>query len=237
MSHKATQWLVDIDPKKLTHGAFRVLFHLCDCHNAAHGCFPSQRYLAEKSGLSHSGVNKVLAGLEAAGLITRHRSVDPATRRQRPTRYMLAFEVGFKPRGGDEPEGGPADGDGPEPCPLSGHGKAAKPGPLSGHGAVSTFGQKPCPLSGKSRVHRGGHKPVKEPVREPRGPAGGVSQNPMVAASAQRLVKDFRAGRPDAIRDAKPWERAHIEAAQLLTLDELQTIGWAENGGLADGAA
>lgn len=44
MSHKATHWLASLDPTDMTHGEFRVLFHLCDCHNPSQGCFPSQVY-------------------------------------------------------------------------------------------------------------------------------------------------------------------------------------------------
>ena len=119
MSHKATTWLSGIAPDQMSAGAFRVLFHLCDCHNPSDGCFPSQAYLIEKTGLSNGGLNKVLNHLEQKGLISRHRRVDKQTRKKRPTRYMLAFEKGFQPVL-------PADandaGDPEEPSPLSGDG-------------------------------------------------------------------------------------------------------------------
>ena len=222
MSHKATTWLGDLDPKSMTHGAFRVLFHLCDCHNPSQGCYPSQKYLAEKSGLARSGVNLVLSQLEAQGLISRHQSVDPKTRKQRPTRYLLAFEKGFRPRSDGSGEGRP---NAPTPSPDTGHGNGADPSPDTGHGTVSSKSAIPCPLSGQSRVHRAGHKPVKEPVRET-ARAGEVSNCPDIRSAARRVVDRFRMfGRLDHFHEAPEAVQNHIIAAQLLTDEERQTLG------------
>lgn len=106
MSHVATHWLAEVPPTDLTHGEFRVLFHLCDCHNTAHGCFPKQSHLMAVSGLSKSGLNKALGNLEKKGLLERQQSVDPRTKRQNTTRYILGFEI-------EETQ---------EPSPLSGPG-------------------------------------------------------------------------------------------------------------------
>lgn len=106
MSHVATHWLATVPPTDLTHGEFRVLFHLCDCHNPAHGCFPKQAHLMAVTGLSKSGLNKALGALVEKGLLERHASRDPRTNRQNPTRYILGFEI-------LEPQ---------EPGPLSGPG-------------------------------------------------------------------------------------------------------------------
>ncbi len=106
MSHVATHWLATVPPTDLTHGEFRVLFHLCDCHNPAHGCFPKQSHLMEVSGLSESGLNKALGNLVKKRLLERHTSRDPRTNRQNPTRYILGFEF-------EETQ---------EPTPLSGAG-------------------------------------------------------------------------------------------------------------------
>lgn len=106
MSHVATHWLASVPPTDLTHGEFRVLFHLCDCHNPAHGCFPKQAHLMEVTGLSESGLNKALGNLVKKRLLERQTSRDPRTNRQNPTRYILGFEL-------EEPQ---------EPTPLSGAG-------------------------------------------------------------------------------------------------------------------
>lgn len=143
MSHAATTWLASVPPDHITHGEFRVLFHLCDCHNPSMGCFPMQAYLREHTGLSNGGLNKALGELERKGLIRREQERDQRTNRQKPTHYILGFEMK----------------------------NAQKPSPLSGGGAVSTFHAEPSPLFGGS-VSTGvesytKEEPVKEPVREP----------------------------------------------------------------------
>lgn len=143
MSHKATNWLATIAPSEMTHGEFRVLFHLCDCHNPSGGCFPKQTYLREHTGLSNGGLNKALSGLEGKGLLRREKARDPNTKRQLPTRYILGFEL-------------------PDTQP---------PTPLNGGGAVSTSGAFPSPLL-EGSVSTGvesyiKEEPVKEPVKEP----------------------------------------------------------------------
>lgn len=231
MSHKATQWLVDVDATAMTHGAFRVLFHLCDCHNPAQGCYPSQAYLAEKAGMARSGVNLVLRQLENAGLISRHQSVDPKTRKQRPTRYMLAFEKGFKPRDPDQCLPGVSP---PTPCPDTGHGNTPEPCPDTGHGPVSTFPPEPCPLSGQSRVLLSGHKPVKEPVKNQRAQAtDGLqpSKKKPVIEEADRVVQRLRDGAKRAFFFADSAVQAHILAANLLTDQERAALGLAEKKG------
>lgn len=93
MSHAATHWLATVPPNDMTHGEFRVLFHLCDCHNASMGCFPKQTYLRDHTGLSNGGLNKALGELERKGLICRKQERDERTNRQKPTRYVLGFEL------------------------------------------------------------------------------------------------------------------------------------------------
>lgn len=139
MSHAATHWLATVPPSEMTHGEFRVLFHLCDCHNASMGCFPKQAYLRDHTGLSNGGLNKALSELERKGLLRRERARDERTNRQKPTRYILGFEL---------------------PTP-------SEPTPLSGVGAVSTFEAVPTPLS-EGSVSTGVESYIKEePVKEP----------------------------------------------------------------------
>ena len=143
MSHKATKWIADIAPETLTHGEFRILFHLCDCHNPSMGCFPSQKYLRDVTGMSNGGLNKALAALEEKRLIRRERKHDAVLKQRLATHYLLGFEID----------------------------RAQEPTPLSGDGAISTFDGEPSPLSQQSHLHRGGvtikEEPVKEPVKEP----------------------------------------------------------------------
>lgn len=171
MSHKATLWA--IEQRRLKPTTKIVLWHLCDRFNPDFGCFPSQARLAEDCEISRSTLNDHLDRLEAARLLRRVPRVDPVTRRQMPTRYILGFEEGFAPRD-------------PEPCPESGHGDwpafgddGANPGtadptdpsPETGHGnpekAVSDFRAEPCPENAESRVRNPDTNLVREPLREP----------------------------------------------------------------------
>lgn len=156
MSHEATSWAVKLRGLKPTTKV--ILWHLCDRHNPDYGCFPSQARLAHDAEVSRSTLNLHLDELEARGLIRREQGIDPRTRRQKNTRYILAFE-----------EEGLPDGD--EPCPKIGHGTetepAAEPCPKSGHGAVSEKSPEPCPKNGKSRVRNSDTNLVREPLREP----------------------------------------------------------------------
>jgi len=129
MSHKATNWLASLPADVLTNSEFRVLFHLCDCHNPSQGCFPTQAYLIANTGVSNGTVNNALNGLEAKCLIKRHQSVHDQTKRQRPTRYILGFEM-------QEAQ---------EPSPKTGDGIEGEPSPKTGDGAVSKKRAKPSP--------------------------------------------------------------------------------------------
>ncbi|MFQ1702937.1 helix-turn-helix domain-containing protein, partial [Loktanella agnita] len=128
MSHKATNWLSKLEADRIGASEFRVLFHLCDCHNATKGCFPTQSYLIEKTGASNGTVNNALTALEAKGLIRRHRAWDGTTKRQKPTRYMLGFEMA-------------------DPSPKSGDGAVSdlrgKPSPIQRATRLQPTGEKP----------------------------------------------------------------------------------------------
>ena len=171
MSHKATLWAIEQRGLKPTTKI--VLWHLCDRFNPDFGCFPSQARLAHDCEISRSTLNDHLDRLEAAKLLRRVPRVDPVTKRQMPTRYILGFEDG----------GAPHDH---EPCPESGHGDwpgscddDATPGtdipsdssPEIGHGnppkAVSRFCPDPCPENGESRVRIPDTNLVREPLSKP----------------------------------------------------------------------
>ena len=171
MSHKATLWAIEQRGLKPTTKI--VLWHLCDRFNPDFGCFPSQARLAEDCEISRSTLNDHLDRLEAAKLLRRVPRVDPVTKRQMPTRYILGFEDGDTPHD-------------PEPCPESGHGDwpvamdgdvatsardFVDPSPEIGHGnppkAVSGFCSDPCPENAESRVRNPDTNLVREPLSKP----------------------------------------------------------------------
>ena len=175
MSHDATNWAIQRRGLKPTTKI--VLWHLCDRFNPDFGCFPSQDRLAHDCEISRSTLNDHIGQLEGAGLLRRVPRIDPATKRQLPTRYILCFEPGFTPvevvpcpeigHGGSTVRENPsvADGCGPDvlpepnPCPKSGHGIDT--------GAVSGFCPDPCPKNGQSRVRNPDTNLVREPLSKP----------------------------------------------------------------------
>jgi len=175
MSHEATNWAIKQRGLKPTTKI--VLWHLCDRFNPDYGCFPSQVRLAHDCEISRSTLNEHIGQLEAGGLLRRVQRIDPVTKRQLPTRYILAFEPGFTP----------VD---VVPCPETGHGFSpldhnaetaaeidprttisVKPCPDSGHGIdakpVSGFCPDPCPENGQSRVRNPDTNLVREPLSKP----------------------------------------------------------------------
>ena len=175
MSHAATNWAIQQRGLKPTTKI--LLWHLCDRFNPDYGCFPSQVRLAHDCEISRSTLNEHIGQLEARGLLRRVPRIDPVTKRQLPTRYILGFEPGFTP----------VDA---VPCPEFGHGVlplgldhetsaetdpttmiSGKPCPDSGHGidaqAVSGFCPDPCPENDQSRVRNPDTNLVREPLSKP----------------------------------------------------------------------
>ena len=175
MSHEATNWAIKQRGLKPTTKI--VLWHLCDRFNPDYGCFPAQSRLAHDCEISRSTLNDHLCHLESVGLLRRVPRIDPATKRQLPTRYILGFEPGFTPQD-------------PKPCPETGHGDFAfshdresapesglespmrsEPCPDFGHGidaeAVSGFCPEPCPENAESRVRNPDTNLVREPLSKP----------------------------------------------------------------------
>jgi hypothetical protein len=175
MSHEATNWAIKQRGLKPTTKI--VLWHLCDRFNPDYGCFPSQDRLSHDCEISRSTLNDHLGQLEAVGLLRRVPRLDPVTKRQLPTRYILGFEPGFTPVamvpcpdfGHGEDEGAQsldsADGCGADgmadalPCPDFGHGAGAE--------AVSDYPAHPCPENAESRVRIPDTNPVREPLSKP----------------------------------------------------------------------
>ena len=175
MSHEATNWAIKQRGLKPTTKI--VLWHLCDRFNPDYGCFPSQDRLAHDCEISRSTLNDHLGQLEAVGLLRRVPRLDPVTKRQLPTRYILGFEPGFTPvavvpcpeigHGEDDGAESLDDADGCDvdsmadalPCPDFGHGFGGE--------AVSDFPAEPCPENPESRVRNPDTKPVREPLSKP----------------------------------------------------------------------
>lgn len=148
MSHQATHWLADLEPGMVTASEFRILFHLCDCHNPAKGCYPTQAYLRDRANVSNGTVNSALRSLEDKGLITRRRQYDDKRKKALPTRYYLGFEIG-------EADHTPNSGDRSE--------------------AVSNLDHNQSPICATTSLQPAGDKPVKEPVNEAVAAAAGTS--------------------------------------------------------------
>ena len=153
MSHVATNWA--FQQRGLKPSAKLVLLALADCHNPAHGCFPTQAFLAEACEISRDTVNVQLNLLEERGLIRRIRSVDPQSKRQRPTRYKLAFEVDFEADGGSHAPLEPVD------KPVSEIPARPK--------TVSEIPAEPCRKNPESRVGNSDSNLVIEQVNKPAG--------------------------------------------------------------------
>ena len=158
MSHKATNWLAELDPKRLSNSEFRILFVLCDCHNPSRGCFPEQAYISDRTGRGSSSVNAALSGLEEKGLISRTRRHNSKTKQRESTHYILGFELGAS----QKPT--PNNGDGLRGSKRE---QAEKPTPNSGDGAISGFSAEPSPVFGQSHLLKTGVTIKEEPVIEP----------------------------------------------------------------------
>lgn len=173
MSHQGTNWAIQQRGLKPTTRI--VLWHLCDRYNPDYGCFPSQERLAYDCEISRAGLNTHLAKLEQRGLVLRVRRIDPITRRQMSTRYILGFEDDFTPGSGNSGTGSDSDlgadldgGSGnnsggktgssgaqilEKPCPELRHGIASAEGHKN-KGFCGNPAQKPCPESGHRAVSR-----------------------------------------------------------------------------------
>lgn len=136
MSHAATNWA--IRQRGLKPAAKIVLWHLADCHNAHTGqCNPRQALLAEMCEMSQSTLNVHLAELEKRGLIKRHRTVDPVTKRRLATHYKLAMDDVSRSEANSENRSWTQDVEPTaqsvaEPTPETGDGNKPEPTPDSG---------------------------------------------------------------------------------------------------------
>lgn len=92
MSIQAINWC--IEQKGLPPAEWVVLFHLCHAHNPEYGCFPSQEFLSEHTGMSSRSMVRHMSSLEAKGLLIRARRYDGNVRVS--DRYHFPFEDDFE---------------------------------------------------------------------------------------------------------------------------------------------
>lgn len=133
--------------------------------------------------MSRSSVNLHLAKLEEMGLVERRVSVDPGTKRQRPTDYILAISDDDSPE--SETETRPQD--------------VVVPGPKNEHGSVSENEADPCPKNGESRVrildtkNHGKEPGIEPPPLTPKGGRGrGISRFGVSENVARRVMEGRR---------------------------------------------
>lgn len=185
MSHVATSWLAGLTG--LSASEFRVLFHLCDCHNPSRGCFPTQAYLMEKCECASSTVNLALKGLEDRGLLRREVRFDEVTKKRKSTLYILGFEMDLTPKIGDGPNSD----------------LQADLTPIYDKSHLRPIGDKP--VKGTS----------KEPVTVDADASGlfSESETGSVLDAALRIYRDVakQAGWPD-IREFTPERKKHLRA-------------------------
>lgn len=212
MSHKATNWLSSLPASDLGHSEFRVLFHLCDCHNPAQGCFPTQAYLRDACSVSNGTLNNALNSLEAKGLIERHKSWDGKTKKQKPTRYILMFAVA----------------EAQAPTPKIGDGNQSKPSPKIGVGAVSNLRAEPSPISGGSRLQPTGEVTCKEPVINQGKATGKPFFTHQERAEAQEIARHIKAGGGVDARHVSTRVRECLHAEKMITSSEASENGFAQ---------
>jgi len=212
MSHKATNWLSSLPAQDIGNSEFRVLFHLCDCHNPAQGCFPTQAYLRDACSVSNGTLNNALNSLEAKGLIKRHKMWDGKTKKQKPTRYILVFE----------------NSKAQAPSPKTGDGKQPKPTPKIGDGTDSILGGDPSPISGGSRLQPTGEVTCKEPVINQGKATGKPFFTHQERAEAQEIARHIKAGGGVDARHVSTRVRECLHAERMITASEASENGFAQ---------
>lgn len=222
----------------LSASEFRILFHLCDCHNPSAGCFPTQAYLIDAAGVSNGTLNAALKSMEVKGLIKRHRTFDNETKRRRPTRYMLGFEIDPAqdptPKSGDGSGGSDGGSRGAKPSPKSGDGSGASKGGKkgstrlrpAGDGAISNLTPKPSPISPRTHLQPTGEVTCKEPVNNQRVGARPLFFTADEHSDARDIVKAFEAGKLDDPSAVSARMIDCILVGRLITEDQAEALGW-----------
>lgn len=213
MSHAATNWA--LQQRGLKPATKIVLWHLADCHNGHSGqCNPRQSTLADRCEMSRSTINVHLEKLEVLGLIRRVTAVDPETKKQCPTSYILAF---------DDPEKTVSENKTRAQDVETKTQDVAEPCLDFGHGPVSGFSTEPCPDFGHSRVRNPDtNNPGREPGIEPIGFSGFWDLVPHKVSKAEaekfwKLMKpEDRALAIKHVRSFYEWFRKNYPTASPL---------------------
>jgi len=189
MSHKAVNWA--LEQRHLKPGPWIVLIQLADRHNKDTGrVSPYQSTLAADCNMPRSSVNNHLDTLEALGLIKRVRRIDPATKRQLGTFYILGFD--FE---------NPPDIDNAmskiRTREIAGQSENINQSRVQNPdaGAVSKKPQKPCPKNADSRVRILDTKGTME-MNQEKEPGGGGK-----ARASEKLVAVDRGSDPPTFRE------------------------------------
>lgn len=161
MSHKAVNWA--LEQVELKPGPWIVLIKLADRHNKdTLRCDPNQALLASDCNMSRATLNRHLDDLEAAGLLRRVPRLNPQTKKQLSTFYILGLDFDAPPeiefavsqvetRGGEDQ------------TENSGVSRVSN----CDMGAVSQKQAKPCLKIVDSRVSNCDTNLVIKPVKEP----------------------------------------------------------------------
>ena len=194
MSHDATNWA--IKQRGLKPATKLLLWQLADRHNKdTKRCDPSQDGLADDTEMSRASVNRHLDELERCGLIRRVAGIDPRTKRQQRTSYILGCDTDLS-----VPDLS-AD-------TVSQNATRVDAGSVSQNEtrSVSQKTPEPCLKNGDSRVSNCDTNLVREPVIQPDAPAaagGGVLDfDDFWNAFPNRVDRKFAEAAWDAAMDA-----------------------------------
>jgi len=161
MSHKAVNWA--LEQRTLKPGPWVILIQLADRHNKdTKQVNPEQSRLAADCNMSRATINRHLNDLEEAGLLNRVQRINPVTKKQLSTHYVLALDFAAPPIiefavSQTATRDLPVQTENVEPDRVS----DCDTVPVSQKTAI------PCLKKGHSRVSNCDTNPVIEPVREP----------------------------------------------------------------------
>lgn len=162
MSHNAMNWA--LSQKHVQPAAWIVLIQLADRHNKdTLRVDPDQDLIAADCNMSRRSINRHLADLEEMGLLLRVQRVNPATKRQLPTFYILGLDFDNPPYVENAV------------CQIDTRISEVRKGNITASVCQSdtrkpcaNFGQSRVPISAKAVCQFGTlSNPVKEPLREP----------------------------------------------------------------------
>jgi hypothetical protein len=206
MSHDATNWA--IKQRGLKPATKLLLWQLADRHNKdTKRCDPSQEGLAYDTEMHRASVNRHLDELEARGLIRRIAAIDPRTKRQQRTSYILGCDTDLSVP--DLP---------PEAVSQNATRDEAEAVSQIATRSVSQKTPEPCRKNGPSRVANCDTNLVREPVIQPDAPAaasgGDLGFDDFWDAFPNRVDRKFAEAAWDVAMDAGADAATVIAAAR-----------------------